>query len=155
MSVVRFPFFSSSESGVPVKRSLLVVPVVAVFALSACESASTVPASSGDRVIESTTVTPVAPAVVPSKVEPYIPVDSTDMILQSVAAGEGIDMPDGMASEYADIICEGLDDGLSPLALVRIAANELTQWDDDQHAFLVGASIGAKCPEFSYLVGGA
>ena len=155
MSVVRFPFFSSSESGVTVKRLLLVVPVVAVFALSACESASTVPASSVDRVIDSTTVAPVAPAVEPSKVEPYVPVDRTDAVLQSVAASEGIDMPDGMASEYADIICEGLDDGLSPLALVRIAAAELTQWDDDQHAFLVGASIGAKCPEFSYLVGGA
>ena len=149
-----FPFFPSSESGVAVKRALLVLPV-AVLALSACESASTVPASSGDRVIESTTVTPAAPAVEPSKVEPYVPVDSTDMILQSVAASEGIDMPDGMASQYADIICQGLDDGLSPMALVRIAASELTQWDDDQHAFLVGASIGAKCPEFSYLVGGA
>ena len=154
MSVVRFPFFSSSESGVPVKRALLVLPV-AVLALSACESASTVPASSGDRVLESTTVAPVAPAVEPSKVEPYVPVDRTDAVLQSVAAGEGIDMPDGMASEYADIICEGLDDGLSPMALVRIAAAELTQWDSGQHAFLVGASIGAKCPEFSYLVGGA
>lgn len=104
-------------------------------------------------MLESTTV--AAPAVVPSKVDPYIPVDSTDMILQSVAAGEGIDMPDGMAGEYADIICEGLDDGLSPMALVRIAAAELPQWDSGQHSFLVGASIGAKCPEFSYLVGGA
>lgn len=146
--------FSSSESGASVKRALLVLPV-AVLALSACESASPVPVSSGDRVIESTTATSVAPAVEPSKVEPYVPVDRTDAVLQSVAASEGIDMPDGMASEYADIICEGLDDGLSPLALVRIAASELTQWDDDQHAFLVGASIGAKCPEFSYLVGGA
>ncbi|GLB62706.1 hypothetical protein NCCP2495_05840 [Dietzia sp. NCCP-2495] len=99
-------------------------------------------------MLESTTVAPVSPAVVP-------PADRTDAVLQSVAAGEGIDMPDGMASQYADIICQGLDDGLSPMALVRIAANELTQWDDDQHAFLVGASIGAKCPEFSYLVGGA
>ena len=137
------------------KRSLLVVPVVAVFALSACESASTVPDSSGDRVIESTTVAPAAPAVEPSKVEPYVPVDRTDAVLQSVAASEGIDMPDGMASEYADIICQGLEDGLSPMALVRIAANELPQWDDGQHSFLVGASIGAKCPEYEYLVGGA
>ena len=81
--------------------------------------------------------------------------DRTDAVLQSVAAGEGIDMPDGMASEYADIICEGLSDGLSPMALVRIAADELPVWDASQHSFLVGASIGAKCPEFSYLVGGA
>lgn len=106
-------------------------------------------------MLESTTVAPVAPAVEPSKVEPYVSVDRTDAVLQSVAASEGIDMPDGMASQYADIICQGLEDGLSPMALVRIAANELTQWDDGQHSFLVGASIGAKCPEFSYLVGGA
>lgn len=129
------------------KRLLLVLPV-AVLALSACESASSVPASSGDRVLESTTVAPVSPAV-------DSPADRTDAVLQAVAADEGIHMPDGMASDYADVICEGLDDGLSPMALVRIAANELTQWDSGQHAFLVGASIGAKCPEFSYLVGGA
>lgn len=150
MSVVRFPFFSSSESGISMKRILLVVPVVAVFALSACESASTVPASSGDRVLESTTV--AEPAVVPSKVDPYIPVDRTDMILQSVAAGEGIDMPDGMAGEYANIICEGLDDGLSPWALVRIGVTELPMWDAGQHAFLVGASVGAACPEYADLI---
>lgn len=140
-------FFSSSESGVSVKRALFVLPV-ALLALSACESASSVPVSSGDRVLESTTVAPVSPAVVP-------PADRTDAVLQSVAAGEGIDMPDGMASQYADIICQGLDDGLSPWALVRIAASELPQWDEGQHSFLVGASIGAKCSEFSYLVGGA
>ena len=128
------------------KRALLVLPV-AVLALSACESASSAPVSSGDRVLESTTVAPAA--------DPYTSTDRTDAILQSVAAGEGIDFPDGMASQYADIICQGLDDGLSPLALVRIAASELPQWDAGQHSFLVGASIGAKCPEFSYLVGGA
>ena len=141
----------SSESGSPVKRSLLALPI-ALLALSACgptpESAD--PSSVADRVLESTTV--AEPAVVPSKVDPYIPVDSTDMILQSVAAGEGIDMPDGMASEYADIICEGLDDGLSPWALVRIGVTELPMWDAGQHAFLVGASVGAACPEYADLI---
>ena len=146
--------FSSSESGVSVKRSLLVVPVVAVFALSACEAASSVPASSGDRVLESTTVAPAAPAVEPSKVDPYVPVDRTDAVLQSVAAGEGIHMPDGMAGEYADIICEGLDDGLSLTTLIRIGVDALPRWDSGQHAFLIGASIGAKCPEYAYVVGG-
>lgn len=149
MTALTSLFFSSSESGTPMKRALFVLPV-ALLALSACESASTAPATSADRVLESTTVAPVSPAA-----DPYTPTDSTDAVLQSIAADQGINMPDGMASEYADIICEGLDDGLSPMALVRIAASELPQWDDGQHAFLVGASIGAKCSEYSYLVEGA
>ena len=135
------------------KRFLLVLPV-AVLALSACESASSVPATSGDRVIESTTVAPASPAVEPSKVEPYVPVDRTDAVLQSVAADEGIHMPDGMAGEYATIICEGLDDGLSLTTLVRIGVDALPRWDSGQHAFLIGASIGAKCPEYAHVVGG-
>ena len=155
MSVVRFPFFSSSESGVSVKRSLLVVPVVAVFALSACESASSVPASSGDRVLESTTVAPVAPAVEPSKVDPYVtPVDVVDEVIREVAADEGIILPAGMGSQYADIVCTGFDDGLSFPLVVTIAADELDHWTLEQHAFLIGASIGAKCPEYAHVVGG-
>ena len=147
--------FSSSESGVSVKRSLLVVPVVAVFALSACESASTVPAASGDRVLESTTVAPVAPAVEPSKVDPYVtPVDVVDEVIREVAADEGIILPAGMGSQYADIVCTGFDDGLSFPLVVTIAADELDHWTLEQHAFLIGASIGAKCPEYAHVVGG-
>ena len=136
------------------KRFLLVLPV-AVLALSACESASTVPATSTDRVIESTTVTPVAPAVEPTKVEPYVSTgDQVDIVMQAVAADEGIHMPDGMAGEYATIICEGLDDGLSLTTLVLIGVDALPRWDSGQHAFLIGASIGAKCPEYAHVVGG-
>lgn len=136
------------------KRFLLVLPV-AVLALSACESASTVPATSTDRVIESTTVTPVAPAVEPTKVEPNVSTgDQVDIVMQAVAADEGIHMPDGMAGEYATIICEGLDDGLSLTTLVRIGVDALPRWDSGQHAFLIGASIGAKCPEYAHVVGG-
>ena len=128
------------------KRFLLVLPV-AVLALSACESASSVPAMSGDRVIGSTTVAPASPAV-------ESPADRTDAVLQSVAADEGIHMPDGMAGEYATIICEGLDDGLSLTTLVRIGVDALPRWDSGQHAFLIGASIGAKCPEYAHVVRG-
>ena len=76
-----------------------------------------------------------------------------DMVLQSVAADEGIHMPDGMAGEYADIICDGLDDGLSFTMLVRIGVDALPRWDAGQHAFLIGASVGAKCPEYAGMFG--
>ena len=136
------------------KRFLLVLPV-AVLALSACESASTVPATSTDRVLQSTTNSPVAPPVEPTKVEPYVSTgDQVDIVMQAVAADEGIHMPDGMAGEYATIICEGLDDGLSLTTLVRIGVDALPRWDSGQHAFLIGASIGAKCPEYAHVVGG-
>lgn len=106
-------------------------------------------------MIESTTVAPVAPAVEPSKVEPYVtPVDVVDEVIREVAADEGIILPAGMGSQYADIVCTGFDDGLSFPLVVTIAADELDHWTLEQHAFLIGASIGAKCPEYAYVVGG-
>lgn len=156
MSVVRFPFFSSSESGPAMKRALFVVPVVAMFGLVGCAAPSVEkdaePVAQIAPVLESSTF---APPVEPSKVEPNVSTgDQVDIVMQQVAADEGIHMPDGMATEYADIICEGLDDGLSPQMLVRIAVNGIPTWDADQHAFLIGVSIGAKCPEYAHVVGG-
>lgn len=137
------------------KRFLFVLAPVALV-LSACgaeaaSSTASIPPST-DRVLQSTTV---APPVEPTKVEPNVSTgDQVDIVMQAVAADEGIHMPDGMATEYADIICEGLDDGLSPQMLVRIAVNGIPDWDADQHAFLIGVSIGAKCPEYAHVVGG-
>lgn len=150
-----YPLFSSRESGTSVKRFLFVLAPVALV-LSACgaeaaSSTASIPPST-DRVLQSTTV---APPVEPTKVEPNVSTgDQVDIVMQAVAADEGIHMPDGMATEYADIICEGLDDGLSPQMLVRIAVNGIPTWDADQHAFLIGVSIGAKCPEYAHVVGG-
>ena len=76
-----------------------------------------------------------------------------DMILQSVAADKGIHIPEGMAVEYADIVCTGFDDGLPFPLMVTIAADELDRWTLEQHAFLIGASVGAKCPEYSGMFG--
>lgn len=152
------PLFSSRESGTSVKRFLFVLAPVALV-LSACgaeaaSSTASIPPST-DRVLQSTTNSPVSPPVEPTKVEPNVSTgDQVDIVMQAVAADEGIHMPDGMATEYADIICEGLDDGLSPQMLVRIAVNGIPTWDADQHAFLIGVSIGAKCPEYAHVVGG-
>lgn len=127
-------------------RPRLLVAVGAAFALTLSGCAVDTP-TKADRVVASTTVAPAAPAV-------ESPADRTDAVLQSVAADEGIHMPDGMAGEYATIICEGLDDGLSLTTLVRIGVDALPRWDSGQHAFLIGASIGAKCPEYAHVVGG-
>ena len=129
-------------------RPRLLVAVGAAFALTltGCAVDTSTP-TTADRVVASTTAAPASPAM-------ESPTDRTDAVLQSVAADEGIHMPDGMAGEYATIICEGLDDGLSLTTLVRIGVDALPRWDSGQHAFLIGASIGAKCPEYAHVVGG-
>ena len=151
-----FPSFPSSESGVAVKRALFVLPVAAL-ALAACGPAAVevdgtaVPAS---RHIESSTVAP--PPVEPARIDPYVTtVDVVDEVVRSVAADEGIILPAGMGSQYADIVCTAFDDGLSFPLVVMIAADELDHWTPEQHAFLVGASVGAKCPEWAGVIGGA
>ena len=137
------------------KRALFVLPVAAL-ALAACGPAdvevdgTAVPAS---RHIESSTVAP--PPVEPTRIDPYVtPVDVVDEVIREVAADEGIILPAGMGSQYADIVCTGFDDGLSFPLVVTIAADELDHWTIEQHAFLIGASIGAKCPEYAHVVGG-
>ena len=150
------PFlFPSSESGSAMKRALVLVPVAAL-ALAACGPAdievdgTAVPAS---RHIESSTVAP--PPVEPARVDPYVtPVDVVDEVVRSVAADEGIILPAGVGSQYADIVCQAFDDGLSFPLVVAIAADELDHWTPKQHAFLVGASVGASCPEWAGVITG-
>lgn len=129
----------------PLPKMIVVAGAALALTLSGC--AVDTP-TTADRVVASTTVAPASPAV-------ESPADRTDAVLQSVAADEGIHMPDGMAGEYATIICEGLDDGLSLTMLVRIGVDALPRWDSGQHSFLIGASIGAKCPEYAHVVRGA
>ena len=137
--------FSSSESGVSVKRLLLVLPV-AVLALSACESASSVPATSGDRMIGSTTN--AAPAA-PIERQPV----SDEDVLEATLRGEGIDTPAGFAAQYADIVCTGFDDGLDLYDMVAIGHQEIPRYSVNEHAFMVGASVGTYCPEHAAEVG--
>lgn len=150
-----FPSFSTSESG-SAMRALILLPVAAI-ALAACSPAdvevdgTAVPAT---RHIESSTVAP--PPVEPARVDPYVtPVDVVDEVVRSVAADEGITVPAGTGSEYADIVCQAFEDGVPFLLIVSIAASELPEWTPEQHAYLVGASVGAACPQWADEVGGA
>ena len=128
-------------------RPRLLVAVGAAFALtlSGCAVDTSTP-TTADRVVASTTTAPV--------VEPVVEENPTGTVISTVAADEGISIAPGMAGEYAAIICEGFVDGLSLVTMVHIGASALPRFTEDQHAFLIGASVGALCPEFSYRIGG-
>lgn len=131
-------------------KRILAIAAPALLLLSACDGDLTQNQAATEHTVTSTSTTrQAAPPAKPAMTED----ERIDMVLQSVAADEGIHMPDGMAGEYADIICEGLDDGLSLTMLVRIGVDALPRWDAGQHAFLIGASVGAKCPEHSGMFG--
>ena len=127
-------------------RPRLLVAVGAAFALtlSGCAVDTSTP-TTDDRVVASTTTAPV---------EPVADENPTGTVISSVAADEGISIAPGMASEYAAIICQGFDDDLPLLTMVQIGASALPRFTEEQHAFLIGASVGTLCPEFSYRIGG-
>ena len=131
-------------------KRILAIAAPALLLLTACDGDLTQNQATTEHTVTSTSTTrQAAPPAKPAMTED----ERIDMVLQSVAADEGIHMPDGMAGEYATIICNGLDDGLSLTMLVRIGVDALPLWDAGQHAFLIGASIGAKCPEHSGMFG--
>ena len=132
-------------------KRILAIAAPALLLLTACDGDLTQNQATTEHTVTSTSTTrQVAPPAKPAMTED----ERIDMVLQSVAADEGIHMPDGMAGEYATIICNGLDDGLSFTMLIRIGVDALPRWDERQHAFLIGASVGAKCPEYAGLFGG-
>jgi hypothetical protein len=47
-------------------------------------------------------------------------------------------------------VCSGLDRGLTPIGVVRIAVQ--AGWNQSDAAHMVGAAIGSYCDEFSYLI---
>lgn len=131
---------------------MMVLAVVSPLVFAGCAApvtsdpvVSTVsaPSLATDRVVESTT------APVPTPVDPVSDEEFAGSIISIVAEDEGIQIPASMAGEYATIICEGFADGLSPLVMVRIGVEELPRWSSDEHSFLMGASVGALCPEFA------
>lgn len=134
----------SSESGSAMKRAPYLLPILALATVG-CAAEATIPDTSTDRVMESSTVAPA---------KPMSGKDLTGMAISNVAADEGIQISPSMASDYADIVCEGLDDGLHPLIVASIGAEEIPRYSSEDHGFLVGASIGANCPEHLSLLGG-
>lgn len=59
----------------------------------------------------------------------------------------GVSFPRSHAAEYADITCEAAQDGLSPTRVADMWSEEVTDYSVSDHYILVGAAIGAYCPE--------
>lgn len=149
-------FSFSRESGTAVKRSLLLLPALALFAGCAVDTGtvtdgnpSTTTFSAADRVIESTTSAPIAPIG-----EPITADQRAGKLISQVAADEGIIIDQHMAAKYAEIVCEGFDDDMPFSHMVIATTAGLPRFSDREHAYLIGASIGAMCPEHAASVGG-
>ena len=131
-------------------RPRLLVAVGAAFALTAgCAIDTSTPADDGpvtDRVLTSTTN--AAPAA-PIERQPVLMED----VLEATLRSEGIDTPEGFAAQYADIVCTGFDDGLDLYDMVAIGHQEIPRYSVNDHAFMVGASVGTYCPEHAAEVG--
>ena len=126
-------------------RALLLIPAAVLAVTAGCASAPSSPADGPvtDRVLVSTThAAPAAPAPV-----------SLEDVLESTLRGEGIHTPAGFAAQYADIVCTGFDDGLDLYDIVAIGNTEIPRYSLNQHAFMVGASVGTYCPEHASEVG--
>ena len=129
-------------------RPRLVAAVGAVIALavSGCAIDTSTPAGDSpvtDRVLTSST------NVAPAEREPV----SDEDVLEATLRSEGIDTPDGFAAQYADIVCTGFDDGLDLYDIVAIGHQEIPRYSVNEHAFMVGASVGTYCPEHAAEVG--
>ena len=91
----------------------------------------------------------------PATTAPAIDFDSDEFngsVLESVFADEGIYLPEGAALEYAKVVCQGMEDDLDLAQMVMIGATHGPVSDIMDNAYMVGASVGALCPEYSSVV---
>ena len=125
-------------------RSLIVVPAAVLALTAGCAIDTSTPAGDGpvtDRVLTSST-----------DAAPPSPVSDED-VLEATLLSEGIHTPAGFAAQYADIVCTGFDDGLDLYDMVAIGHQEIPRYSVNEHAFMVGASVGTFCPEHAGEVG--
>ena len=125
-------------------RSLIVVPAAVLALTAGCAIDTSTPAGDGpatDRVLTSST-----------NAAPAAPVSDED-VLEATLLSEGIHTPAGFAAQYADIVCTGFDDGLDLYDMVAIGHQEIPRYSVNEHAFMVGASVGTYCPEHAAEVG--
>ena len=130
-------------------RSLIVVPAAVLALTAGCAIDTSTPADADpvtDRVLTSSTN--AAPAA-PIEREPV----SLEDVLEATLLSEGIHTPPGFAAQYADIVCTGFDDGLDLYDMVAIGHQEIPRYSVNEHAFMVGASVGTYCPEHASEVG--
>lgn len=68
--------------------------------------------------------------------------------IAEVVYPEGVKMTFDQLYDYSEAVCQGMDDGLDPLWMARTSAQEIPRYSLSQHSTVVGASIGANCPEY-------
>ena len=116
-----------------------------VLALGACAA----PETPADTAKPATSQTSTIEAPEPVLVESTSEADRVDQILASVMEPEGFYLADGQYYQYAVLVCEGLNDGLAPMTIALIAEESFGRYSLEQHAMMVGASVGGLCPEHS------
>lgn len=72
--------------------------------------------------------------------------------MESSLLKEGINLPPGLAAEYADAVCTDLGNGVDPMNIAMTAHKYLPMYDIMDHAMMVGASVGSHCEEYGYII---
>lgn len=72
--------------------------------------------------------------------------------MKTVIENEGINASSEFLDDYAQVVCEGLADGIDPMEIAFIAYESLPQYDLMEHAAMIGASVGTYCEEFGYII---
>lgn len=78
--------------------------------------------------------------------------DTQASVMESVLLKEGINLPPGLAADYADAVCTDMADGVNPMNIAYTAHKHLPMYDIIEHAKMVGASVGTHCREYGYMI---
>ena len=113
------------------------VPAVLVLSLTACAGNSNQATSSNDATVQEQ---PQYQAPAPSKEDVFF----------AYVSSEFPDVDRATAVELGYTICQALSNGRSLLEIGQTGVN--SGFTPEQAGKLVGASIGALCPEYKYLV---
>lgn len=72
--------------------------------------------------------------------------------METTLLSQGINLPPGLAAEYADAVCTDIGNGVDPMNIAMTAHKHLPMYDIMEHAMMVGASVGSHCEEYGYII---
>lgn len=145
----------------------------AMLTLAACDSSSsgtetaTKTPTASTAAATSTYETPIVPTTitVTETTESATPAVSTlaaddsgdyleshatvDTNIRRAMSSEGIVLAPGIGYGYAQVTCEGLQDGLSFDEVAEAGMYGFPEFDYMDHMFMIGVSIAAVCPDYA------
>lgn len=137
---------------------LAAVAVGALLTLSACDS----PSGTGETATTASTTTSSAQTnyspptstfeAAPADTRDTVDTSDVDLETELIEAFEsgGIVFPYGFATDYADIVCEGMADGLTTDDAVMAGLYGFGDtYDIMEHKWMVGMSILLVCPDYA------